>query len=71
MSGSKLWGMQLYFTDVFEDFGNIFLTCFKKFSKILKVRKIFRCVISFYQYFFVNDKSCYHETNSGNSYNYY
>ena len=71
MSGSKLSGLQLYFTGVFEDFGHIFLTRSKKFPKILKVGKIFRCVTSFYQYFFVRGKNyeVYHKTNSGNSYN--
>ena len=49
--------------------GHIFLTCFKKFLKILKVGKIFQCVTSFYQYFFVRDKSCCYKTNSDNSYN--
>ena len=43
-SGSKLSGKQLYFTSVFEDIGNIFKTCSKKFTKILKVGKVFRCL---------------------------
>ena len=58
MSGSKLSDLQLNFTGVFEGLGHIFLICFKKIMKILKIRKIFRCV-TFYQYLFVNDKSCY------------
>ena len=69
ISESKLSGLQLYFAGVFEDFGQIFLTCCKRFIKSLKVGKIFRCVTSFYQHFFVSDISCYHKTNSGNSYN--
>ena len=69
MSQSKLLGLQLYFTGIFEDFGHIFLICSKKSIKILKVRKIFRYVTPFYQYFFVSDKICYHKTNSGNLYN--
>ena len=39
--GSKLSGLQLYFTGAFEDFGHIFPTCFQEFTKILKVGKIF------------------------------
>ena len=58
MSGSKLSDLQLYFAGVFEGLGHIFLICFKKIIKILKIRKIFRCV-TFYEYLFVNDKSCY------------
>ena len=53
-------GLQLYFTGVYEDFGHFFLNCSKNFLKIVKVGKIFRCVTSLYQYFFVSDKSCYH-----------
>ena len=58
MSGSKLSDLQLYFAGVFEGLGHIFLICFKKIIKILKIRKIFRRV-TFYEYLFVNDKSCY------------
>ena len=65
-SGSKVLGLQLYFTGVFEDFGHIFTTCSKKFTKILKLGKIFRYVTSFYQHFFVSDPICYYKTNSGN-----
>ena len=43
-SRSKLSGKQLYFTSVFDDIGNIFQTCSKKFTKILKVGKVFRCL---------------------------
>ena len=50
--GSKLSGLQLYFTGVFENFCHFFLTSSKKFIKILKVGKIFRWV-TFYQHFFV------------------
>ena len=64
-SGSKLSGLQLYFTGVFEDFGHIFPTFSKKFTKILKEGKIFPCVTLFSYYFFVSDKICYHETYSG------
>ena len=68
-SGSKVLGLQLYFTGVFEDFGHIFTTCSKKFTKILKLGKIFRYVTSFYQHFFVSDPICYYKTNSGNQQN--
>ena len=44
MSGSKLTGLQFYFTGFFDDFGHIFLACFKRLIKILKEGKIFRCV---------------------------
>ena len=57
--GSKLSDLQLYFTGVFEDFGHIFLIRSKKSIKILKVGKIFRCVTSLYQYFFIYDKIYY------------
>ena len=70
-SGGKLSGLRLYFMGAFEDFAHIFLTCSEKIIKILKLGKIFRFVTSFYQYFFVSDKSWYHKTDSGNSYNYY
>ena len=56
MSGSKPSDLQLYFTGVYEDFVHIFLTCSKTFIKILKVGKIFWCVTSFHQYFFVTIK---------------
>ena len=58
MLGRKLSDLQFYFTGAFEDFGHIFLTCSKKIIKIVKVGKIFQCV-TFYQYFLINDKSCY------------
>ena len=58
MSGCKLSDQQLYFARAFDDFGHIFLTCSKKIIKIAKVGKIFQCV-TFYQYFLINDKSCY------------
>ena len=58
ISGSKLSDLQLHFKGIFEDFGHTFLTCSKKNIRILKVGKVFRCVI-FSQYFFINDKSCY------------
>ena len=50
-SGIKLPGLQLNkkwapLTSVFEDFGHIFSTCYKKFNKILKAGKILRCVTS-------------------------
>ena len=67
-SGSKLSGRELYFIGVFEDFGHIFPTCSKAFTKNLKVGKIFCCVTSFYQHFFVGDKISYYKTKSGNSY---
>ena len=54
---SALNFVQRYFTGVFEDFDTIFLACSQKCLKILKVGKIFRCVTSFYQYFFVSDYS--------------
>ena len=41
----------------------------KKFTKNLKVGKIFRCVTSLYQHFLVSDKICYYKTDSANSYN--
>ena len=65
-SGSELTGLQLYFTGVFEDFGHIFPTCSKIFTKILKVGKIFRCVTSPYQHFFVSGKICYYKTSTSN-----
>ena len=68
MSGSKLSGLQVFSKGICKDFGHIFLICSKTFIKILKVGKIFQFVISFYQYFFVNDKRCYYKTSSGNSY---
>ena len=64
--GSNLSRLQLYFTGVFEDFGHIFLTCSKKFTKVLTVGMIFRCVISFYQHSFVSEKICYYGTISSN-----
>ena len=67
-SGSILSGRELYFIDVFEDFGHIFPICSKAFTQNLKVGKIFRCVTSFYQHFFVGDKISYYKTKSGNSY---
>ena len=46
---SKLSGLQLYFTSIFEEFGHIFPTCSEKFNtKILIVGKMFPCVTSFY-----------------------
>ena len=56
MSCIKLSCLQLYLTGVFENFRHILLTCSRKFIKILKVGKIFRCVTSFHQYFFVSHK---------------
>ena len=58
ISGSKLSDLQLYFKGIFEDFGHTFLTCSKEIIRILKVGKVFQCV-TFYQYFFMNDKTCY------------
>ena len=69
-SGSRLSSLRLDFTAVFEDFGHIFPPCSNKFTKMLKGGKIFRCVTSFYQHFFVSDKICCQRANSGNSYNY-
>ena len=72
MFGSTLSDLQLYFTGVSEDVGHIFLTCSKKIIRILKIGNFFRCV-TFYQYFFINDISCYqlivetHITNIKNS----
>ena len=51
----------------FWGFGHIFSTCSKKFTKMLKVGNIFRCV-TFYQHFFASDKT-YYKTNSGSLYN--
>ena len=65
--GNKMSNFQLYFTGVFKDIGSIFPTCSKMFTKILKGGKIFRCVTSFYQYFFASDKICYQKADSGNS----
>ena len=56
------------FTGILEDFGHIHPTCSEKIN-ILKVGKIFQSATTFYQNFFVSDKICYYETNSGNSYN--
>ena len=68
MHRSKLSCLQLLyerFSLFYKDFDHIFLTCSEKFINISKLWKIFRCATSFYQYFFVSDKSCYHKTNSG------
>ena len=58
ISGSKLPDLQLYFKYIFEDFRHIYSTYSKKVTRVLKVGKVFRCV-TFYQYFFMNDKSYY------------
>ena len=58
ISGIKLSDLQLYFKDIFEDFRHIFSTYSKKVIRVLKAGNVFRCV-TFYQYFFMNDKSYY------------
>ena len=49
--------------------GNFILLAFLRilvtfFRSVCKVGKIFRCVTSFYQHFFVSDKISYYKTNS-------
>ena len=57
------------FTDIFEDCGHIFPSCFKVSLKFCKQKRLsMRNIITVSTYFFVSSKICYHKTNTENSY---